>query len=74
MCIEDQYKRLTSATGVPCLSITFWRTVTGNWGARAGLGQSQFALTMFHAIERAVDDGIAEFERRGGAVRPEQTT
>lgn len=67
MSIEDQHKRLVDATGIPCPSITFWRTVEHNWGARAGLGQSQFAFTLFHAIERAVDDGIAEFNRRRDA-------
>lgn len=65
--IEDQYKRLTEATGIPCPSITFWRTVSHNWGARAGLGQPQFDLTLFHAVERAVDEGIAEFKRRKSA-------
>lgn len=74
MSIDDQYKRLSDATGIPCQSITVWRTVEHNWGARAGLGHAQFGLTLFHAVERAVDDGIAEFERRGGTISNQQET
>lgn len=64
MGIEDHYRRLTDETRVPCPSVTFWRTVDGNWGARAGLGERVFAMTLDAAIREAVNEGIYEKQRR----------
>lgn len=59
MTIADSYTRLAEETGRPCYSVTFWRTVNGRWGARAGLGTMEFGDTVEAAIEAAVTNAIA---------------
>lgn len=57
--IEDSYKRLSEETGRPCYSVTFWKTQNGFWGARAGIGTTEFGAALPIAIEAAVENAIA---------------
>lgn len=70
MSIEDEYNRLARETQRPCYSITFWRTVSQNWGARAGLGDAVFGHTLAHAIEAAVSAGIEAQQGREREADP----
>lgn len=58
MTIYESYQLMAAETGKPCYSVTFWRTVDGRWGARAGLGINQFGATIEDAIEEAIKNAI----------------
>lgn len=58
--VTESYLRLESATDVPRQSVSFWRTVGGGWGARAGLGLNAFADTVEAAVAAAVQSAILE--------------
>lgn len=62
--IEDHYDRMASETQRPCYSVTFWRTIGGGWGARAGLGHTVFRAELDAVIGAAVDDAISEQAKR----------
>lgn len=61
--VHDSYARLSEETKRQ-YSITFWRTVNGFWGARAGLGDHAFGPTIERAIEAAVTNAIAAQKAR----------
>lgn len=63
MNIEHEYNRLIDESGIQCPTITFWKTRMGDWGARAGVGESVFARTLKAAVREAVNDGIHEASR-----------
>ncbi|TPM39627.1 hypothetical protein [Mesorhizobium sp. B2-3-4] len=58
IAIVNSYARLADETRRPCYSITFWHTVDGRWGARAGLGSHEFGDTVDAAIDAAVTNAI----------------
>jgi hypothetical protein len=62
--IVDSYARLAKETNRPCYSVSFWATVDGRWGARAGVGTHEFGDTIEDAIEAAVTNAIKAQERR----------
>lgn len=65
MTVLESYERLAEETERPCYSVSFWKTVSGRWGARAGLGHTAFGDTIESAIEAAVTSAITvQNERR----------
>jgi hypothetical protein len=62
--IPATYDALCQKTGLNCQSITFWRTVTGSWGARAGLGEVAVGDDLEWVISRAVLDGVKAYKRQ----------
>ena len=68
--ITESYDRLAEETQRPCYSVSFWKTVTGRWGAQAGLGHTAFGDTVESAVEAAVTSAIAvQHERREQDLR-----
>lgn len=71
--VQDSYDRLARETSRPCYSVTFWRTVNGFWGARAGIGTTEFGPTIDHAIMLAVDNAVAAQKLRADGQQEDKS-